>query len=393
MAKILFSAIISISSIFCSLAQEGVQFGDEDWVGALEKAKQENKLVFLEACVNWSQPCMMLQKFSLQNKEVGAFYNENFINIRMDMEAFPGVELVEIYEVYAFPSLLFINGNGEIVHRGCGVLNNEEMLELGKEALGEKNLAYYKKKFDSGDRSAAFIAEYSMLLEDACMGKEQFVEDYFNTVKAAEWTNEASWTVINLNVSDPYSDQFQYLMKNQAEFAGKYGKDTVDQKIHDVLLDQFIAIYEGADITLFATQALRKMLAEVDFNQKGELKSLVDMKYADLKQNWDLYAESAVKVVKEQEVTDPDQLNEFGWKFYLFINDQEKLQAAVEWMEQVLKNHPNATYMDTYASLLYKTGEQKKAVKFAEKALQAAEYELQDLMHYEAQLEKFESGY
>lgn len=392
MSKIIISAAIFMLIAFCSKAQEGVSFEELDWIEALEKANEENKLVFLEAYVNWSQPCTMLEKFALQDEGVGAFYNENFINIRMDMEAFPGVELAEIYEIYAFPYLLFVRPDGEVVHRGCGVLDAKEMIALGKEAMGGQNLAYYQEKFDSGDRSAEFLAEYSMLLENACMDKTRLIEEYFRTVKYEDWTNEASWTMINLNVTDPYSDQFQYLMKNQSEFAGKYGKDTVDKKIYNVLLDQFIAIYEGADITLFATQALRDMLSKIDFNQKNELKSLVDMKYADLKQNWDLYAENAVKVVKEQGVTDPDQLNEFGWKFYLFVNDQEKLQMAVEWMEKVLKEYPDATYMDTYASLLYKTGNQKRAVRFAEKALQAAEYELQDLMHYEVQLEKFKSG-
>ena len=392
MKHLLFSMSLFFCVISSAYGQEGVIFEELEWVDAVEKARAENKLIFLLAYVDWSQPCEMLDRFALRDTQVGALYNEQFINIRLDMEAFPGVELVEHYEIYGFPSMLFIDGNGKIIHRGCGVLNDEEMVQLAQQAMGEDNLSAYQNQFKAGDRSVELLTKYSILLEDACMSKAKLVEDYFNSVKSEAWTNEASWLMINLNVSDPYSEQFQYLINNKASFARKYGKDTVDQKIHSVLLDQFIAIYEEADITLFATQALREMISRVDFEQKEELKSMVDMKFADLKQNWGLFAESVVKVVRQQEVTDPEQLNEFAWKFYLFVNDQEKLLAAVEWMETVLKDYPEATYLDTYASLLYKTGNQKKAVKFAERALQAAGYELQDLVHYEVQLEKFKSG-
>ena len=159
------------------------------------------------------------------------------------------------------------------------------------------------------------------------------------------------------------------------------------------MLDQFITIYEGEDFTLFAIQALKSILGMQDFQQKDELASMVNLKYADLKEDWGLYSESVLSVIKEQEVTDPEQLNEFAWKFYLFVSDKEKLNQAKDWMKVVLEDYAYATYMDTYASLHYKLGNLKEAVRYSRRALQAAELEEQDLMHYQAQLQKFEAGY
>ena len=61
-------------------------------------------------------------------------------------------------------------------------------------------------------------------------------------------------------------------------------------------------------------------------------------------------------------------------------------------MKEVLRDYPDATYYDTYASLKYKLGAVKEAVKFSELAMQAAEIAGEDLMHYKTQLDLFRSG-
>ncbi|MEQ8582438.1 MAG: DUF255 domain-containing protein [Marinoscillum sp.] len=385
------SAFVLLTALYGS-AQEGVKFNDLSWSEALELSEKSGKLIFLEGYVNWSQPCAILEKYTFTDSESGTFFNTNFINIRMDMEDIAGAVLAEEYEVSSFPVLLFLDSRGEVVHRGCGAVETDELITLGKAALGAGNLSEMQQHFEEGERSLDFLVDYSLMLADACMDPSALVEAYFTGLPHSKWMEESAWAMINLNVTDPFSEPFQYLMAYHDMYGLRYGKDTVDQKIHDVMLDQLIAIYEGEDLTLFATQALRQLLNDVDFDQKNELLSLVNLKTADLKANWPAYAENAVKVVAEQQVEDPDQLNEFAWKFYLFVDDEGHLNAAKNWMRGVLDNYPSATYYDSYASLLFKLGEKKEAVKYSEKALQAAEVELEDLMYYQNQLKFFTEG-
>ncbi|MEQ8473803.1 MAG: thioredoxin family protein [Marinoscillum sp.] len=377
---------------FSVFSQGGISFQDMEWNDALTKAKNDGKLLFVEGYVEWSEPCGILEEYTLTDKEVGEFYNKNFVNIRLDMEDLPGIQIGDDYEVVSYPVMLFLNGDGKLVHRGCGAIDSEEFLVLGKDALGDNTLSAMDKKFKSGERSLDFLVEYSFALENACADRSGMVETYFKETSQHDWLNETSWMMINLNVEDPYSDQIQYLIAYHDMFSLKYGKDTVDAKVYNVMLDQLIDIYEGADLTLFATQALRQLMQEVDFEDKDKLLSLANLKVNDLKENWPQYAENALAVVEEQDVVDPDQLNEFAWKFYLFVDNPEQLKAASAWMRNVLTDYPDATYYDTYASLKFKLGEKVEAVKFARLALQAAELEAEDLMHYKAQLKKFESG-
>lgn len=44
------------------------------------------------------------------------FFNEHFVNLKMDMEKGEGINLKDRFEVKAYPTLLFINGQGKVVH-------------------------------------------------------------------------------------------------------------------------------------------------------------------------------------------------------------------------------------------------------------------------------------
>ncbi len=385
--------VLLLSLTFSTQAQDkGIQFVDMEWEEVLEKSKSENKLIFIAGFVEWSEPCAVLREYTLSDKEVGEYYNQKFINVLVDMEDYLGLQLADLYEVQSYPVFLFLDAEGNMVHRGCGAVDAADFLTMGEVALSDHNLSVMQQKFETGERSVNFLVEYSYALEYACVDKTELVDTFFEGTDQKDWMTEESWTMINLNVSDPYSKQIQYLMAYHDMFSMKYGKDTVDAKIFNVMLDQLIAIYEGEDLTLFATQALRRMISEVEFSDKAKLVSLADLKVNDLKENWSEYAENAITVVEEQEVTDPDQLNEFSWKFYLFIADVSQLETAAKWMRGVIQDYPDATYYDTYASLKYKLGEQKEAVKYGQLALQAAELEGEDVMHYKAQLDLFKAG-
>lgn len=391
MTKISLTAVILMAG-WAAAGQSGIKFRNIGLEKALEEAGKEQKLLFVEGYADWSQPCAILEEYTFSNKEVGAYFNEHFVNIQVDMEGYPGEEFADYYGVTSFPTLLFLDAEGNIVHQGCGAIDADELLVLAENASGEKSLKKMEEKFVDGFRKADFLVELSHAMEAACLDKVPLVSMYFENLPREQWTDESSWAIICLNVEDPYSEQFQYLVKNKSLFVAKYGKDTVENKIYTVLLDQLIAIYEGEDLTLFAAQALKQLAENTDIENKNELISLAELKASDLKQDWKSYAKSVIQVVEEQKVTDPDQLNEFAWNFYLYVDNKDELSQAIAWMAEVVKQYPDATYYDTYASLLYKLGDQKNAIKYANLALDAAEKELEDLTHYKEQLRFFQSA-
>lgn len=368
----------------------GINFQSTPLSDALASAKSKDKLVFLVMCVEWSEPCDILAGYTLTDEKVGAYFNDNFINVRYNMDNEGMDSLADRYAVNSYPTMLFLNAMGEVVHQGCGAMNTGELLKLGRASTSDMNLKSAFRRFDEGELDPVFLIQFSQMLQDACISSGFIVDEYFKSASSEQMISQEGWDIVNLNAIDPYGKPFQFLLNNKSAFEALVGKDTVDAKIYGVLIDQLIDIYEGNDITLFASQAILALIEKYDFEGDDELTSLAYLKIHDLKGDWSGYAQAVLQVVKQQEVRDPDQLNEFGWKFYIYVNDRDALAQAVGWMDNVVNAYPAPTYMDTYASLLYKTGDKKKAVKMSKLALKQAEKLGEDVEHYEAQLAFFQ---
>lgn len=121
---------------FKSDAKNGIQFHKGSWNEALQAAKKENKLIFLDIYATWCGPCKLLKKVSFSNSDVGKFYNQNFVNVSLDGEEGEGTELAQKYGIRGYPSLLFIDGNGNVVAQTAGYHGPKELIKLGNTILG-----------------------------------------------------------------------------------------------------------------------------------------------------------------------------------------------------------------------------------------------------------------
>lgn len=115
--------------------EEGIQFHQGTWEEALQLAKKENKLVFLDIYASWCGPCKMLKRNTFSNAEVGHFYNESFVNVAIDGERGEGPALMQKYQVSSFPSLFFLDGDGILVRREIGYRNPDDFLKLGQKTV------------------------------------------------------------------------------------------------------------------------------------------------------------------------------------------------------------------------------------------------------------------
>ena len=141
--SILFSITLILSGIISysfysknensvTYSDTGIQFTSISFEEALKLAKKEKKNIFLDAYASWCGPCKMLKKNIFTQKEVGDFYNSNFINMAIDMEQGEGPKLAQKYKVQAYPTLLFINHKGEVVGSALGYHQADEIIALGK---------------------------------------------------------------------------------------------------------------------------------------------------------------------------------------------------------------------------------------------------------------------
>src|SRR5882757_6003051 len=108
--KLIISLLLAGSMAFhASLPAQGIEFTHGSWAEVKAKAKQENKLIFVDFFTDWCGPCKAMAIGTFPNPQAGEFYNKHFISVKIDAEKGEGISLAKQYSVHAYPTLAFIN--------------------------------------------------------------------------------------------------------------------------------------------------------------------------------------------------------------------------------------------------------------------------------------------
>jgi len=118
---------------------EGIEFFEGTWEQALKKAREESKPIFLDVYASWCGPCKLLKKNTFSDKDVGQYFNENFINVTLDAEKGDGIKVARELNVRAYPSLFILDASGKPTVYYPGYLKPEELIELGKTGIEQLN--------------------------------------------------------------------------------------------------------------------------------------------------------------------------------------------------------------------------------------------------------------
>ncbi|WP_337043040.1 thioredoxin family protein [Emticicia sp. 17c] len=125
---------------FAQHSSSGIKFEEKaSWKDIVKKAKAEKKLIFMDAYTTWCGPCKMLQARVFPDKQLGEYFNQNFVNAAIDMESDEGLRLSSIYEVRGYPTLFFIDpNNGKVVQSILGYTEIDQLLSTGKRVATKK---------------------------------------------------------------------------------------------------------------------------------------------------------------------------------------------------------------------------------------------------------------
>ena len=85
MKRILLLFVICLFVQSVSVAQEGVDFRNISLEEALEQAKAEDKLVFVDCYTPWCGPCHRMLTEVFPRKEAGDYFNSRFVCVKYDM--------------------------------------------------------------------------------------------------------------------------------------------------------------------------------------------------------------------------------------------------------------------------------------------------------------------
>lgn len=374
MKKTLFLLLIILagSSLKVNHTFAQIKFETGSWAEIKAKAKAENKLIFLDAYTEWCGPCKWMAKNVFSNDTVANYYNTSFVNAKIDMEKGEGIDIAKLYAINVYPSLLFIDGNGNIIHRVVGARNNSDFLLLGKDAqIPEKQFKTLDENYKRGQKDAAFIKLYLNALWQAGMEINDPLTAYFNTQKDADLLNRENWDMIHTFVDGFESREFSFLLKNRDLYSKLYTADSVNNKIYEVCIHQCIQYIYATNEDSTKYIPLKEEIQNSGFIRTDELLLETDIAYFHKKMDFTNFANVVSEFVEKYKSNDAERLNNFAYLFFKNVKDKNMLAKAEIWAKKAYELDPNPSLsMDTYASLLYANGKKDEAIALEKKVIE-----------------------
>jgi thioredoxin-related protein len=327
-------------SILPSFAQDGIQFFHGSWDEAQSEAKKQKKLIFVDAFAVWCGPCKAMDRNTFADPKVGEFFNEKFINYKFDMEKGEGPAFARKYQVTAYPTLLFINHKGDLVHRALGYKAPPAFLTEARQALDPaKNEALQELAFEEGSASSADLYNYAMNLKQRGEDYSEAAAKYFATQSPKQLRSKANWKAIKELSWELDGPEFLYLIKKRKKFSKLHGAMAVEYKISEVLRKATIA----AALQRKPDQYQEAIRLAGRLKDDGQTSSYLKVVYAEAKKDWADYAFKASYHYNHYVVSEAKELDQLINNFILHVDNLEQLEAARKWPGSRLRSATKLT--------------------------------------------------
>lgn len=161
MKKIILIAFFAILTV-CGHTQ-GIEFYHGTFEEAKAKAKKENKKLFIDVYTSWCGPCRQMAQNVFPTKEIGDYFNANFVSMKLDAEKEASHDFFKVFQANGYPSFFWVDEEGLLMDMQTGSASVADFLEMAKEAskksIGSKMNAL-KKRWEAGERSVQLANDY-----------------------------------------------------------------------------------------------------------------------------------------------------------------------------------------------------------------------------------------
>ncbi len=368
---------------------QGIQFNESSWNDLLSKAKSENKLIFVDAYTTWCGPCKAMAKNVFTDEKVAAFYNANFVNAKIDMEKGEGITIAKKYAVEAYPTYLFVDGNGDIVHRAIGYIESGSFIQLGKDANDpSKQLGKLAEKFKNGERNPEFLLNLVKAATEAYdPNAATYATAYFKTQK--NLITKENIELILQTVIDPNAYEIKTLVKNEVEASKLFEPDFVTKSLDNIVLQNIAKDLNMEETIESNLKNIGSKLNEVRPSMTKEYLPLIGIYLAEQNEDSTNVEKYTIQYVDGSfDKLDSQQLNQYAWTMFENSDNKDNLKKALKWGLKSVELESNFYNNDTVANLYHKLGDKKNAKVYAKKAIELGQAAGEDTFETEELLKK-----
>ena len=197
---------------------QGISFLDNrPMKEVLEQAKKEGKMVFVDCYTTWCGPCKVLAANVFPQKEVGDFFNPRFVSLTLDMEKGEGLEMGKKWDVGAYPTLIFMNSDGEVQFQLVGARDSRHLVDTVAYLLENNKPSELAVRYKNGERTSRLVLDYIQELQKNRKNRtaETIATDFVNTHQPEFLNDTLAQQILARYVQDPHSEGFRYAYQHR----------------------------------------------------------------------------------------------------------------------------------------------------------------------------------
>ncbi len=363
---------------------QGIEFSHITFEEACEKASAENKDIFIDVYTTWCGPCKKLSKEVFTQKQVGDYFNANFVSIKIDAENEANSGFFKLYKANAFPSLFWLSPNGDLLHTQTGLVTPEGLVQLAKKAKNSdfmQKARALEKRWNDGERSYSLISQYSNVLRVTDPKKiisvtENYVAGLSDEEKKTRETLVVLLPFLRGRANDPFPDNqlFKTFLENMDYYSSEW--DPKNIQTGSLWNRMYISFVRGPKVLYVSAKAGQvsmdkytasfDQLNSMDFSTKEMfVKCLkVEEQFADKKFNEGILSMKDVlsQYGKDYPFLYHQLLYSLAYSGYFLEGDKEQGELVLKFTEELLKVIPCKTSLMYYAVANNNLGNIKTAV-------------------------------
>lgn len=362
-------AILMVSAY--PLLHAAIDFRPLSLEQAMEAAKSEGKMVFLDGVTSTCPPCRRMEKQTFTDAAVADFFNARFVNIRIDLnKAFDGEAVQTRYNLHDFPSLLFVNAVGELLHIHVGFLDAKQFLEFGREVVAPDfmSLAALKEAYRAHPSDRHIAAQYIIQHAEAGQDISDAWPQFRRGMTGASLLQPDNWAVFQARIDKLSDAESAYFVGHFQDFQRQFGNEAAEKK--------YIALHQSA-----MRRAIGKSDSLAFFNARaGLLKldnaaakrevALQDLEWNLAQANWVKYFELLNGMIEDDPKVDAAFLDRAASTIGAGDSDPIRLHKALDWSKMACGREPSFDHLYTQFSLLDRLEEREEAIRVGKQVVE-----------------------
>lgn len=350
------------------VAQDRISFIDNDFSVALKLAEEQDKLVFIDGYATWCIPCKVMEEEVFVTPEVRSFFNEHFVNVKVDLEKGIGPILSARYQAQVLPAYFFITSDETLIYSFSGQQKIADLMQHAKAARNPDLVTEaWDTRYAEGDRKPSFLYKYAHAKYPSVDGLHQrLVTEYLATQD--DWGSADNVRFIHHFIEVADSPMFDFMVKERGKFESVIPAVDVERTI-DLLVQD--AMYNRQPV--LSMNEVGKLLVK-SYPDNGK-KRFLSYQIKQFRQNneHEMLASTFVKYFKSYGADlQQDSLLNMANFILDSVTTPSSIREAYRWTSKISKQTRTARHSLLAGRLASKSGDHKAAIKLFKSSLKTA---------------------